>query len=863
MQNARMFNNIKFALALSCLTAALSIPSEVRAAAGGVQDCVVGSTCTIGEFLYDDSSAPIASASATCTITSKYPDHTSYISPTAMSGGGSDGWYYYEFTTPATTGMYSTQVSCTVSGDTLSIDKSFQAVAASSSDPSTVASAVWGYSGKSLDSFGTLPSDIWNYSTRTISTFGTLVTDVWSNVTRTLTGSSLGSGNLATQDDVVSVRNQVNNLSTGTGDLAGIKKTVNENRLLLEKLVNKPVIENVLEEVVPPISEKLNNTRAEANQLYINNQFLTSQTAALAVGWKGMSGKDILDAVISISGVLGESGDSSSANTMFSQANWIKDSWNWSEANAANTQLVVAQNIVSDLKNGLANYQKTPALLLQVKQLVKISLALEKVVGTTADTVTKKTLFAKIASTQALSTDLDNKGVQIDKVLGAYAKSQDYSSISSQVKDLQNQVIALNKIPGGASAITRIYPTNANSVTNGLLSLKGVIDSNKKLLALGSGQTMVNVWLEVGSIIFKSMVTNPSTLVSQKVEIKYYLPKELKQEDVIKTDAGLAVTYDSEKDQLYVSGTFDLASGQTRTFSVETKDIWQVTSTEIQSIRDQADQLSKPLEKTSYYAQGVTLKSDINAEMDQIGVLYTNLTTPEDKIQAYRQATILINAANSNINAMKELVTQAGAAGNLFGFVGGAQTIAVWGLIIVIGAGFVFMTIYMKTVTEKAKAKNVNKGSTESKKKTEKLEIHSGGNPFRFAAVIVAASVISAGASGFVVSKLVTKNFEEKVQVLGTQSQEPVEATPAPLLNDAVPVQDSQDLTGTGGQYLVIISDTPTGFLKVRKTPGGVEIARVAPGDKLPCLDEKDGWYEVTLESGQTGWVSAKYSSKD
>ena len=54
-----------------------------------------------------------------------------------------------------------------------------------------VASAVWGYSTRTLTSFGTLVSDIWSHSSRTLTSFGTLVNDtataVWSYTTRTLT----------------------------------------------------------------------------------------------------------------------------------------------------------------------------------------------------------------------------------------------------------------------------------------------------------------------------------------------------------------------------------------------------------------------------------------------------------------------------------------------------------------------------------------------------------------------------------------------------------------------------------------------------------------------------------------------------
>lgn len=53
----------------------------------------------------------------------------------------------------------------------------------------TLVSDIWNYSARTLTSFGTLVADIWSYSTRTLTSFGTLVSDIWSYVTRTLTSA--------------------------------------------------------------------------------------------------------------------------------------------------------------------------------------------------------------------------------------------------------------------------------------------------------------------------------------------------------------------------------------------------------------------------------------------------------------------------------------------------------------------------------------------------------------------------------------------------------------------------------------------------------------------------------------------------
>jgi len=50
------------------------------------------------------------------------------------------------------------------------------------------------------------------------------------------------------------------------------------------------------------------------------------------------------------------------------------------------------------------------------------------------------------------------------------------------------------------------------------------------------------------------------------------------------------------------------------------------------------------------------------------------------------------------INGLKTLVGQAGASSSIFGFVGGVQSVAVWGMVIIFVAGFVFLTIYMRAL---------------------------------------------------------------------------------------------------------------------------------------------------------------------
>ena len=96
--------------------------------ASDYQQCTTSSTCTIGEFLYDDDYSPLVGAS--CSLTVKYPDNSSFLNSASMSSGA-DGWYSYDLTLGTTEGMYHSNICCTPASGTLCIDKTFEVKAPS------------------------------------------------------------------------------------------------------------------------------------------------------------------------------------------------------------------------------------------------------------------------------------------------------------------------------------------------------------------------------------------------------------------------------------------------------------------------------------------------------------------------------------------------------------------------------------------------------------------------------------------------------------------------------------------------------------------------------------------------------------
>lgn len=62
----------------------------------------------------------------------------------------------------------------------------------------------------------------------------------------------------------------------------------------------------------------------------------------------------------------------------------------------------------------------------------------------------------------------------------------------------------------------------------------------------------------------------------------------------------------------------------------------------------------------------------------------------------------------------------------------------------------------------------------------------------------------------------------------------------------------------------VKITDTPTGFLRVRAQPSiqSEEVNRAYPQDIIPYHEENEEWFKIQLKDGTMGWVSKSYAEK-
>ncbi len=687
-----LFRVIQIALVVLITSAALGVPKTTWAAAGNTQVCNPGATCEIGEFMYDDSYNPLTTA--TCEITSRYPNGTIYLNAVAANvSSEGDAWYSYEFTTPSTTGLYRTELRCDVSGEEMALDKSFEVKTESSSlSADDIAAATW------------------SYSNRTLTSFGSLVQNIWESANRTLTGAGLSSGSLATKSDVdsvgstaSSVSNQVSALSSKLdsvqSQVSTNTTTTNNNTVLVDRLVNGVKYKTTLEykdDSDQGLNSKALKTKESAVVLEKSVERLHTRVVLADSKWDKMKLNEIVALLTSVESVVGTKSDSLARGTVHSASSYIYRQWGWEEAAQANKSAGVISNDIALLKASLEKNGKTTVSRAQLKKIISESDSLSKSVGSSKSGVEDKDIFGRIARVHLLTNEFDRNYRELSAVIPKL-KSNNPTSRRA-VNDAIVRMVEINQLPLDKGVLALVSEKDSErDIKNKALGLLGLIIANKKLMTQDGHKAFASTWLEIGSIVFKTIVTNPSDTQTQEVPFEYALPEEIKEEDIKEVDEGISVEFNVEENRYYLVGDFELEPGESKTVSVTVDDkVFYINDRDIDSIRKQASDLMGPLEDTSYYAQGVTLKSDIDVSLDKALSLRDSAVTPEQKIQAYRGGMTELASSRAKIESMKELVTSAGSVGTLFGLVGDRQSVAVGGIVIVVIVGFVLMILYMR-----------------------------------------------------------------------------------------------------------------------------------------------------------------------
>lgn len=309
-----------------------------------------------------------------------------------------------------------------------------------------------------------------------------------------------------------------------------------------------------------------------------------------------------------------------------------------------------------------------------------------------------------IVDTASIEAKLDLLNVTDSGTSELMAKWGDYDAeeLASKLDNIYNQVkeISNEDIDDKLSSLNEKVNENldeAKSLQNKAIEIKAMIALNRSLI---EKKPTVKTFYEWGSVVLKMVAANPSE-TKQTIDFRAALPREIKPEDVINKSDDLRLEFDAENDLWFASASVELASKESETKFVEVRDIWKISDEEIESLRRESEDLSKPLEKTGFYAQSVTIQNDISARLDKIKVVQSqDSITPEEHILNYRENKIEIETIKKNIESLKSLVGDIGNANSFKGSLLGVSTTMTWSimLVVIFGVGILlaFLVIALR-----------------------------------------------------------------------------------------------------------------------------------------------------------------------
>ncbi len=275
-----------------------------------------------------------------------------------------------------------------------------------------------------------------------------------------------------------------------------------------------------------------------------------------------------------------------------------------------------------------------------------------------------------------------------------------FSGVYDQLVTITNQLSSLGAIKGnGAEALYDLSPANKDDIKylkNKILDLQAAMEITKAMLS-GDQNSVFSTWYTFNSVVLNMLIANPTDR-DATIPFKAYLPKEAKPEHII-SSGGMKVEYDEGANAYYVSGEFDLDAGDSITKQVEIKDIWLIDESELNGYKTQANDLYNEAKSTAYSAQALVLKNDTNNRIDKIlRSQKENNADPTEHIQTFRNNQDDLISIKDNLKKMTDLVTSAGAGRGMLASVGGIQTVASWGIIVMLIAGFVILGVFSYTM---------------------------------------------------------------------------------------------------------------------------------------------------------------------
>ena len=237
-----------------------------------------------------------------------------------------------------------------------------------------------------------------------------------------------------------------------------------------------------------------------------------------------------------------------------------------------------------------------------------------------------------------------------------YAK---LNTMSASIKKVQDTTMGMENL--NVDKFYEIADDKKNDVKyikNKTQQLQAMMELNQKMMDNVANEPVVQTWYEYRSVVIKALILNPSTSQERSVPFKAYLPKEAKPEHVL-SRGDLSIAYDTQQGSYYVHNTYNLKPKESREVEIEMKDIWQVRTTEIESLRLEAKKVYKMLKETEFSDRAKYLLASIESNVDKvIDRQKVKPSNPEVHISNYRENLNLITDAKADLSLARSLLSQ-------------------------------------------------------------------------------------------------------------------------------------------------------------------------------------------------------------
>ncbi len=193
----------------------------------------------------------------------------------------------------------------------------------------------------------------------------------------------------------------------------------------------------------------------------------------------------------------------------------------------------------------------------------------------------------------------------------------------------------------------RANSTELNSIRDQVYSLDFLRFESKSIEATAQENKTVTMKLEV---------KNPYETKPLKVEHKHYLPEEIRAEDVLDAQ-GFDVRFDEKKDRSYIRKEEEFKPGETKTYNIVIKDIWQFPEIKLIDLDQRAQIAMYELDETMYAESAKHLYNKLKAQIDLIKESLGKKLPVKQHIGLYRTNQHRFEQAWSDFKRIEEMIS--------------------------------------------------------------------------------------------------------------------------------------------------------------------------------------------------------------